>query len=231
MKKAPIIAAFLLSTSGAVFAATPAPQDAASDVIIPHFEVVSTPADAFSAISRIDTTPQRIGPFADGPVSIDQIINIGQKVWEIVKANQPVVNISSKFANALPSGVASSADLTGFSDIESSSVRLWGTNLYGMTVYDVTLTAVHQYGGQYQGKGRYLETVAIIPSDIYVVWGYKIDYKVESITTTNGGTAEDPIAKIALNAKFKASTVLTKVERNTVYQFRGDSAEVKTAGF
>ncbi len=231
MKKASLLATLLLTTPAAIFAATPAPQGAAADVIIPHFEVVSTPADAFSAISRIDTSPQRIGPFDEGLVSIDQVINIGQKVWEIVKANQPVVNVSSKFANALPSGLASSAELTGFSDIESNSVRLWGTNLYGITVYDITLTAIHQYGGQYQGKGRYLETVAIIPSDIYVVWGYRVDYTVESVTTTNGGTAENPIAKIALSAKFKASTVLTKIEKNTVYQFRGDSAEVKTAGF
>ena len=231
MKKASLLATLLLTTPAAIFAATPSPQGAAADVIIPHFEMISTPPDAFSAISRIDTSPQRIGPFDEGLVSIDQVINIGQKVWEIVKANQPVVNVSSKFANALPSGLASSAELTGFSDIESSSVRLWGTNLYGVTVYDITLTAIHQYGGQYQGKGRYLETVAIIPSDIYVVWGYRVDYTVESVTTTNGGTAENPIAKIALSAKFKASTVLTKIEKNTVYQFRGDSAEVKTAGF
>ena len=228
MKRAFSIAAILLSSAGNTFAATAATSN---DVIIPHFEVVNTPADAFATISRINTNPEHIAPFADGAVSIDQIINVGQKVWDIIKANQPVVNLHSKFSNALPAGLTSSADLTNFSDIQSSSVRLWGTNLYGMTVYDVTLTAVHQYGGQYQGKGHYLETVAIIPSDIYVVWGYRVDYTVESVSVTNGGTTEDPIAKVSLNAKFKASTALSKVERNTVYQFIGDSAEVKTAGF
>jgi hypothetical protein len=99
-----------------------------------------------------------------------------------------------------------------------------------MTVYDVTLTAVHQYGGSYNGKGKYLETVTILPSNVEVLWGYTVNYNVDNVTTLNGGTAEDPIAMIALQAKFKVQTVVKSSETNTVYQFRGDSKKVKTSG-
>lgn len=220
--------------TGSLFAAAgQAFASPAADTIIMHSAVVDTPNDAFSTIDRINMMPQTT-PFAerasDTDVDIDAIMNLGKKAWEIIKANEPVANINFTFANALPQGIANASELTGFSDIQSRSIRLWGTNLYGITVYDVTLTAIHQFGGSFDGKGRYLSTVSVIPSQVNVLWGYTVDYKVENVSTTNAGTKSNPVASMALHAKFKVSTILKKTELNTVYQFRGDSAEVKTSG-
>jgi hypothetical protein len=210
------------------------PISAASDetqTITMHSEVVETPNDVFSYIDRVNTFPEA-APFAGEAmnVDVDAIVNLAQKAWDIIKANAPVANVKFQFANALPRGLNDSSALTGFSNLNSKSVRIWGTNMWGATVYDVTLTAVHQYGGQYNGKGQYLETVSVIPSNLSVLWGYTVNYSVENITTTNGGTAENPVAKMALHAKFKVETVMQKNETNTVYQFSGDSADVKTSG-
>ena len=224
MKFASLIAAVALSASGFAFAGNEA------DTITMHSEIVSTPSDVFSMIDRVDVNPEASAFAEEGVIDIDTIINIGQKAWDIIKANQPVANIKYNFANALPQGIASSASLAGFSDLQSSSVRLWGTNGFGMTVYDVTLTAVHQFGGNLDGKGHYLETVTILPSHVSVLWGYTVNYSVDTVNALNGGTKEDPIAKIALHAKFKVQTIVKKTEVNTVYQFRGDSADVATSG-
>lgn len=210
------------------------PINAASDetqTITMHSEVVETPNDVFSYIDRVNTFPEA-APFAgEGMnVDVDAIVNLAQKAWDIIKANAPVANVKFQFANALPKGLSDSSALTGFSDLQSKSVRIWGTNMWGATVYDVTLTAVHQYGGRYNGKGQYLETVSVVPSNLSVLWGYTVNYSVENITTTNGGSADNPVAKMALHAKFKVETVMQKNETNTVYQFSGDSAEVKTSG-
>ena len=216
------------------FFAIQTPISAASDetqTITMHSEVVETPNDVFSYIDRVNTFPEA-APFAGEAmnVDVDAIVNMAQKAWDIIKANAPVANVKFQFANALPKGLNDSSALTGFSNLNSKSVRIWGTNMWGATVYDVTLTAVHQYGGQYNGKGQYLETVSVIPSNLSVLWGYTVNYSVENITTTNGGTAENPVAKMALHAKFKVETVMQKNETNTVYQFSGDSADVKTSG-
>jgi len=210
------------------------PISAASDetqTITMHSEVVETPNDVFAFVDRVNTFPDAT-PFEEVTmdVDVDAIVNMAQKAWDIIKANAPVANVKFQFANALPKGLNDSSALTGFSNLNSKSVRIWGTNMWGSTVYDVTLTAVHQYGGQYNGKGQYLETVSVIPSNLSVLWGYTVNYSVENITTTNGGTAENPVAKMALHAKFKVETVMQKNETNTVYQFSGDSAEVKTSG-
>jgi hypothetical protein len=216
------------------FFAIQTPIKAASDetqTITMHSEVVETPNDVFSYIDRVNTFPEA-APFAgEGMnVDVDAIVNMAQKAWDIIKANAPVANVKFQFANALPKGLTDSSALHGFSDLQSKSVRIWGTNMWGATVYDVTLTAVHQYGGQYNGKGQYLETVSVVPSNLSVLWGYTVNYSVENVTTTNGGSADNPVAKMALHAKFKVETVMQKNETNTVYQFSGDSAEVKTSG-
>ena len=219
-----------LITGAMMIAAGQALADQRSDTIIMHSAIVETPDNAFGLIDRLNTMPE-IKPFAEeDSVSIDAIENLGRKAWDIIKANQPVADISFSFANALPRGITSADELDGFSDIQHRSVRMWGTNLYGITVYDVTLTTVHQYGGSYEGKGQYLATVSVIPSSVSVLWGYTVNYSVDNVTTTNGGSKADPIAMIALNAKFKVETVMKKTETNTVYQFRGDSKKVKTSG-
>ncbi len=221
--------AFALLASISMAASSMALASNEADTITMHLEVVDTPADAFALIDRINVYPQA-SAFSDEVVSLDQIINLGKKTWEVIAANRPVVNIKYNFANALPQGMTTSAGLAGFSDLQSQSVRLWGTNGFGMTVYDVTLTAVHQFGGNYNGKGKYLETVTILPSNVDVLWGYTVNYNVDNVTVLNGGTSEDPVAMIALQAKFKVETVMKHSEMNTVYQFRGDSAKVKTSG-
>ena len=227
-----LVTSLLVVASGTAIAQD---QPSPSDVIIMHSAKVETPSDAFATIDRLNSMPE-ITPF-DGEdtdtadVIIEKFVNLGKKVWAVIQANQPVANARFSFANALPQGVTSSSDLENFSGIQSSSVRLWGTNLAGMTVYDVTLTAVHQYGGSYDGKGKYLETVSIIPSNLSVLWGYSVDYAVDGIATTNAGTKANPVAQMTLNAKFKVSSVLQKSERNTVYEFRGDSPTVRTSGF
>jgi len=226
-----IMPQFIAMSFLASFAATSQAAPGNSEKITMHSEVVETPTDVFSYIDRVNVYPETT-PFngSSENVEIDAIINLAQKAWEIVKANAPVAQIKFNFANALPKGVKNSSSLTGFSDVQSKSVRIWGTNMWGATVYDLTLTAVHQFGGQYEGKGHYLETVSVIPSNISVLWGYTVNYSVEQVATTNGGTAEDPIAKMALHAKFKVETVIQKDETNTIFQFRGDSPKVTTSG-
>jgi hypothetical protein len=224
MKAFALMASIALASSSVALAGFDPAQE-----ITMHMEAVDTPADVLERIQDTAITAETTG-FSDEEVDIDQIINIAKKVWTVIEANKPVVNIKYHFANALPQGVTSSAALAGFSDIETRSVRLWGTNGFGITVYDVTLTTVHQYGGNYNGKGKYLETVTILPSNVNVLWGYTVNYTVDNVSVLNGGSSEDPIAMISLQAKFKVETVLQTTEVNTVYQFRGDSPTVKTSG-
>lgn len=159
-------------------------------------------------------------------VVFDQLVNLGKKVWALVENNKPAVNVNYMYANALPKGVRSSEELDSFSELQHVSYRVHGENLYGVTVYDLTYSLVHRYGGSYQGRGKFLENVAVVPSALEVSWGYTVNYNVEKVSVVNTGTRENPVGAVLLETNFKVSTVLKSLETHSVYDFRGDSAQV-----
>ena len=165
----------------------------------------------------------------DPLVFIEHMVNLGQKLWKIVVDNKPVVNIRYTYANALPKGVESSEDLDGFSDLQYRSLRLYGKNSYGLKVYDLTYTLVHRYGGSYRGRGSYLENIAIIPQRVEVLWGYKLNLEAKRVTAVNVGTRENPIAGLAMEMGMRVSTPIKDISLTRLYEFRGDSAQVRDA--
>lgn len=214
----------LVRLSAGLFAAAlsfaPAALAADEGDITMHVEKVDTPFETIMQLQNAE--PARF----DGEIDIGTIINLGKEIWAVIEKNQPVVNTSYDYATALPKGVTSAAELDGFSDLQYESWRMYGTNTYGMTVYDVTYTLVHQYGGSLGGKGQYLATVTVLPSNVSVLWGYKVDLAVKQISATNVGTAAAPVGSVAMELAFTVHTVIKHHESRVLYQFRGDKAEV-----
>lgn len=157
---------------------------------------------------------------------LDDVVNLGKDVWKVIEANQPVANIRNDYASAIPRGADRLEDIAGFSDLQYKSYNYTAKNLYGITVVDVTYTIVHMYGGSVHGKGQYLDSVGIVPSNVQVLWGYAVDLEVKHVATQNVGTHEDPIASIVMEMMLSVKTVLKKDETKSVFQFRGDSADV-----
>jgi hypothetical protein len=187
-----------------------------------NIEEVPTPPEVVQMLDSVQPAPSK--PIGD--VDIDLIFNLAKEVWQIVKENQPVVDVKYDYANALPHGVQSGLDLAGFSDLQHKSYHYTATNLFGATVVDLTYTLVHSYGGSYHGQGHYVETATVIPSHITVSWGYTVNLAVTKTSVRNVGTEIDPIAALVMDMTFQVSTVVKKEEYRTLYQFRGDSPDV-----
>lgn len=160
-------------------------------------------------------------------VLLDKIINLGKKVWTVIENGRPVVKVESTYANALPSGVRAE-DLENFSPLQFKSYRQYGVNLYGATVYDVTYTVAHRFGGQYEGQGAYLESVTVLPQHVEVLWGYNVNLTVDRVSTVNLGSKENPVASIVMETALSVKTVLQDIRMKNLYEFRGDSAEVRS---
>ncbi len=162
----------------------------------------------------------------DTVVIIDEIVNLGEKVWSIIEKGKPVLNSQYVYSNALPQGVKSASDLDQFSPIQAKSFRVYGKNGFGITVYDLTYTLVHRFGGNYLGKGKYLDNVTVLPQDVSVLWGYDVDLGVTGVSTVNIGTHEAPVAGLTMELTMKVSTVLKASEMRGLYDFHGDTADV-----
>lgn len=199
---------------------------------ITHFvEEIKTPLEIRSQALRVQPWNSRRedveGEIDRAHVILDKIINFGKKVWSVIESGRPVVNVRQQYANALPEGVRSD-ELEKFSPLQFRSYRRHGVNTYGVTVYDVTYTLVHRYGGQYQGRGAYLDNVTVLPQEVQVLWGYTLNFSVENVSTVNLGDRENPIASIAMETSFEVKTVLQELRLKNVYEFRGDEATVRS---
>lgn len=202
---------------------------------------VETPADVKASIEASMLTgaqmQNQLKMREDSPVddlnaldvALDQIINMGKKVWSVIASNQPVLNIKFDFANALPKGVRSANDLAGFSDLKYKSFVYAGRNGFGIEVFKVQYTVVYQFGGSFEGKGSYIATASVVPQDVSVVWGYDLGMDVQNVSVNNLGTSESPVAGINLMANIKVSTVMKKSEINEVFAIRGDTGALLRA--
>lgn len=189
-----------------------------------YVEEVATPDSVVARFQHQDARQTNAGEEA---VIIEQVINLGQKVWKIIEKNKPVVNVKYSYANALPKGVRSAEELESFSPVQFRSYRMHGKNGFGATVYDLTYTLVHRYGGAYQGRGKYLDSVSVVPHKLNVLWGYTVNFGVDNVSTVNAGDRNAPVASALLEMNFKVSTVIKSSEFHGVYEFRGDSASVR----
>lgn len=154
------------------------------------------------------------------------IENLGKKVWTVISSNAPVATLQYDYATGLPQGVTSAADLENFSDLNFETWRFKTTNMLGSTLVEVEYTLVHQYGGSYKGRGKYLATVAIIPSKVEVTWGHKVDMKAVTVSSLNVGSAESPVASVTLEMSYEIRGFMQTIASRKLFQFRGDSAEV-----
>lgn len=219
----------LLSISAllfAIFADNSFGQPPAKAEKIRHFsQPVQT--DDRELARAFETAPRLTGvDIISGITAIGAIANTAYAAWTIIKGNQASVSANTTYANAVPKGV-DPFEMEGFSEMQFKSYRLYGKNVLGSTVYDVTYTLAHRYGGTYDGKGNYLENVTIIPRTIKATFGYSVDMDVKKAKAINRGTKADPLAELTLDLVVKVSTFLHSELVTKSFEFHGDSAEVK----
>lgn len=165
--------------------------------------------------------PGNPDPPSDG-ISLDKIINIASRLWKFIEDNRPVVDIRTTYAAAVPEGITHWSQLGGWSEPEGTSYRLSAKNLYGVTVIDVVWRVMRVHGGSWRGKGQYLTGVTTVPRAVDVAWGYRLNLDAAVPSVSNVGTAEDPVASMVAEVKWRIATVLKESDGTGVYYLTGD---------
>ncbi|MCX7675594.1 MAG: hypothetical protein N2Z70_07190, partial [Bdellovibrionaceae bacterium] len=81
-------------------------------------------ADCDGNLSHHSSSELFENPLDQINVMIDQIINIGKKIWNLIEQGRPVVNIKVDKAHALPRGIKCWTDLAGWDAPKSKSYRI-----------------------------------------------------------------------------------------------------------
>ena len=151
------------------------------------------------------------------------IADILIKVWDIIEDNQPVVDINTKSAAALPNIAQSDwTKLTGWKTPRSVEFELDIQNLYGMHVVHTKYKVTNQYGGNIKGKGKYIASTQVLPTLVSVLWGFNLKETVDVISVVNAGTEANPTAEVTLSVTQTWGNPFTSQTSSTRYMVTGD---------
>ena len=190
-----------------------------------YTEEVATPASAIDQIESMLASEVR-DDAGDSISGINEIVNLGEKIWKLIEKNKPVLNTKNAYANAVPRGVKSPEELENFTPMQYKSFRKYAKNQFGGIAFDLTYVLAHRYNGQLKGAGRFLDAVTVLPHKVDVLWGYTVNFGVTRVSTANLGSEKEAIGAVVMELDFNVSTILKASQYKNLYEFRGDSARV-----
>ncbi len=158
----------------------------------------------------------------EAEVIVDKILNIGKKIWDVVEKNRPVVNVRVDVAHGLPEGANHWQGLSGWQVPRAKVFRVTYKNLYGANVVDYTYRVIYSYGGNVQGKGKYLTQVTMVPGDLSVAWGYQFAARASVPNVMNVGTHLAPVAGMELLMHWSVDTSVKHHQATKSYFVKGD---------
>lgn len=172
------------------------------------------------------------GGIGDTIPVLDQMINLGQKIWKIIADNKPVVDVKTQYATALPKGLTGWQDIGGWHPPVGTIYEMEAKNAYGMRMIHLRYQVLRTYGGSYQGKGKYLTAVTVEPLLVETGWGYhfSMDASVPDSSIVNVGTSQDPVAGMMATLNWHISTVIKDAQGQGLYFLQGDGAFKEIGG-
>ncbi len=178
---------------------------------------------SISVINPPGINPQ--DPTVTGTIdTTDNIVNLMDKIFNIIAKNKPVVNTNISYANAVPFGTSHWTQLQGWSKPSTKKYAFSMKNGFGSEVVNVIYQVHWTHSGNFAGKGKFLTSVTVEPISITAGWGYTVDLTavVPDSTIANVGTSEDPIASMQVQLEWKVSTIIKVINEKAIYYIEGN---------
>lgn len=192
--------------------------------------------DSYSRIDSIEVTevsdvevPEKNEKgLGDVIMVVDKLIGLGKKIWPIIEAGKPVVNTTFTPPISVLPRVEGEPNDVAFHDMadweapRQKSYQVDFKNGWGMNVISFTYNVSYQYGGSYEGKGRYLTGVDVSASNISVSWGFDFNATSKLVSISNRGAQDDPLASATVKIQYEASSVLRNIQSTQSFHVTGD---------
>lgn len=165
------------------------------------------------------------GTGANFGVWIDRFLQLGDKVMNFVLTNKPNATYQTLKGSVVPKGIQDFSELAGWSKPVVKTYRVDFKNLFGKPAGGFSYRISFIYGGNYQGKGKYIGQIAFTPFDVTLQIDRQLDIKVELLDPINYGSVQDPMPGIQLRITWDSRTTpryqMSSVEH--FYYGNGDS--------
>ncbi len=181
----------------------------------PYFEISKVTVTEVETVETGCKENELVGNKNLGAVIMQarELIAFGKEIWKIVEAGRPVSSSSSmQTITVLPKDedgqAVNTLDMENWNLPSAKSFRVEYKNGFGMLVVGFTYTVVYQWGGSYNGKGRYLTGVNVMADDISVAWGFDFSATSKLVSITNTGSRANPVAAATFNISYRVKSVI-----------------------
>jgi len=155
-----------------------------------------------------------------------EIIQIGEMLWQLVKANEAVVDYSQDWAGAVPADYDSNwISLGGWVDVASEEFR-FHYKVGGDTVSELKWKYYWSAEGHNVDGGHYVQNAGAHIERLYARVGQEIEAKVTAVQPINYGTPEDPIGGIDITVTFTSAGSFGSETLSCTATLRGDKEMV-----
>lgn len=159
-------------------------------------------------------------------MTIDKLVALGKKLYAIVEAGKPVVDVNmNNKVSVLPNVERPNSAMYSMSDWQSPKTKVYKvefTNLLGVDVISFKYAVTFEYGGKHQGKGAYIHAARIAADSVDVAWGFNFKATTEAISIVNRGSTDNPVAALTFKLNYTAKSVLKEIQSEESFYVTGN---------
>ena len=158
-------------------------------------------------------------------MTAQKLLAFGKQIWAIIEKGRPVVNVSNmQSVSVLPKVDGQDIDTFDLANWNAPRVRSYRVeykNGFNMTVIAFTYNVIFQYGGDFDGKGKYLTGVNVTASNVRVAWGFNFNASTKLVSISNSGSKLSPVASAVLEINYRAKSVMKDISSKRAFYVTG----------
>lgn len=194
-------------------------------------------------ITDVPSTEKQVIPptFTEGVAAVGSVIGIakdvvalGEAIYTLVEKGRPKITTEYAPISILPRDPTNTEtdpakkyavdpfDMEGFSFPVEKIITSKIKSPFGSEVVTFQYKILYSYGGSYNGRGKYLTGINIIPLKVTAGWGWVLNSSMKFSGMMNHGTRENPIVGAIITVKYNMTNLTRGVERNDTIYITGD---------
>jgi hypothetical protein len=142
--------------------------------------------------------------------------------------DEPQIEIKTFLANGIPASAQDAGELSDCTQPKTEQLATIAKNVFGVAVVEVEYAVAFQYRCRHGGHGAYIANARVYPTRVFALWGFGLDFRVEKVTVTNVGTAEAPVANLALHTRIDLRSPFSSDAKTQIVELDGATGAVHT---
>lgn len=202
-------------------------------------EIPSTPyiinSDYYNELNAPSSTPaiEQANPIDQAGKVIKvarDLVALGEDIYRLVVKGKPSNTTVYAPISVIPKVNNEAVDLLETENwsmpVKRSYAASW-KNAYGVEVVYFRYSVLFSYNGSYDGRGKYLTSVQVIPEQVTTLWGYDFTATMKLGGIQNNGTRLNPIAGATVLIEYTVSTILKAENKVDTFFVAGNGSYKK----